>query len=222
MELVGGALSQMVGCVERFGGTVKDLAGDGVLALFGAPVAHEDDPEEAVRAGLDIVETICAYAGGSPRLRGGERLSFRICIDSGVVPVGLVGGDRRVELGGMDDAVNTAARLQAEAEPGTVLVGAGTFERVQNLFEWDGPRSLSPMATNVEDNTTRRERLRRTILIAGALAVVSFLIEEIADLEHRAVGDVLGPVLFIVFVASVLTVVVLSVYLLTTKVRPRA
>ena len=77
------------------------------------------------------------------------------------------------------------------------------------------------MATRAERTAPDRERLRRWILIAGVLAVVSLLIEEIADLEHRAVGDVLGPVLFGVFAASVLTVVVLSVYLLVTKSRPR-
>ena len=54
-DVIGGAVAAMVDAVERFGGTIKDLAGDGVLALFGAPVSHEDDAERAVLAGLEIV-----------------------------------------------------------------------------------------------------------------------------------------------------------------------
>src|SRR5918992_6365023 len=59
--IVGEAITRIVRAVEDFGGTIKDLAGDGVLALFGAPTAHEDDPERAVRAGLSITEEIAAY-----------------------------------------------------------------------------------------------------------------------------------------------------------------
>src|SRR5690348_7312406 len=62
VEIVGRAVSRMVEVVEEFGGTVKDLAGDGLLALFGAPRAHEDDPERAVRAGMRIVDAIRAHA----------------------------------------------------------------------------------------------------------------------------------------------------------------
>ena len=58
--IVADAIARMIGAVEAFGGTVKDLAGDGVLALFGAPVAHEDDVERAIRAGLRIVDDIAS------------------------------------------------------------------------------------------------------------------------------------------------------------------
>src|SRR5687767_14747233 len=59
--LIGDAVGRMVRAVEAYGGSVKDLAGDGVLALFGAPVAYEDDAERAVRAGLRIVEDVASY-----------------------------------------------------------------------------------------------------------------------------------------------------------------
>src|SRR2546423_3523919 len=62
--IVGEAVARIVHAVEDFGGTVKDLAGDGVLALFGAPVAHEDDPERAVRAALRIAQEIGDYGRG--------------------------------------------------------------------------------------------------------------------------------------------------------------
>ena len=143
MEFVGGAVSRMVAPVERFGGTIKDLAGDGLLALFGAPAAHEDDPERAVRAGLAIIDDIAAYAADAPLLRGREPLMVRVGIETGLVVLGQVGGGGRIEQGAMGDSVNTAARLQSAAQPGAVVVGPVTFERVNDLFEWEGPLPLT-------------------------------------------------------------------------------
>ena len=114
---------------------MKDLAGDGALILFGAPVSHEDDAERAVRAGLEIVRSIARYAV-ELRARGLEGFSMRVGIETGLVVLGPVGGGGRVEYGATGDAVNTAARVQGQAEPGTVLVGPGTYDRVASLFEW--------------------------------------------------------------------------------------
>ena len=124
--VVGDAVGRIVGAVEAFGGTVKDLAGDGVLALFGAPVAHEDDPERALLAGLRIVEEIGEFADEVRRSWGIDGFAVRVGVESGPVVVGAIGAGSRVEYGAMGDAVNIAARLQADAEPGTVLVGEET------------------------------------------------------------------------------------------------
>ncbi|MGZ8599028.1 MAG: adenylate/guanylate cyclase domain-containing protein, partial [Actinomycetota bacterium] len=121
--VVNDALGRVIGAVEAFGGTVKDLAGDGVLALFGAPKAHEDDPERAVRAALQSIEEIGWYAREVEAAFGIRDFGVRVGIDSGPVVVGAVGAGSRVEYGALGDAVNTAARLQAQAEPFTVLVG---------------------------------------------------------------------------------------------------
>ena len=72
--VVGDAVGRIVGAVEAFGGTIKDLAGDGVLALFGAPVAHEDDPERALLAGLRIVEEMGEFADEVRRQLGDRRV----------------------------------------------------------------------------------------------------------------------------------------------------
>src|SRR3954462_3358226 len=82
VEIVGSAVSRMVEVVEEFGGTVKDLAGDGLLALFGAPEAHEDDPERAVRAGMRIVEVIRAHAAEVHRVWGVEGFGVRVGMDT--------------------------------------------------------------------------------------------------------------------------------------------
>jgi len=134
--IVGEAVARMVHAVEEFGGTVKDLAGDGVLALFGAPTAHEDDEERAVRASLRIVEEIEAYGTEVARGWGIEGFSVRVGVNTGPVVMGALGAGDRVEYTAFGDTVNTAARLQSAAEPGTVLVGAEVRRAVEPTFDW--------------------------------------------------------------------------------------
>ena len=134
--VVGEAVARMVSSVEAFDGTIKDLAGDGVLALFGAPVAHEDDAERAVRAGLMIVEEIASFAQEVAHSWGVEGLNIRVGINTGPVVTGAVGGGGRVEYSALGDAVNVAARLQSHARPGSVLVGADTRHLVAPVFSW--------------------------------------------------------------------------------------
>src|SRR5215831_5426733 len=124
--IVGKALAEMSHTVERFGGTVARLMGDGVLAFFGAPVAHEDDPERAVRSGLEMVQAI-------DRLDTGLRV--RVGVNTGPVVVGVVGTDTAHEYTAMGDAVNVAARMQAAARPGSVLVTSATYRFVAPLVD---------------------------------------------------------------------------------------
>jgi class 3 adenylate cyclase len=94
-EIIGEALARVNRVIEELGGTIKDLAGDGVLALFGAPVSHEDDKERAVRAGLRIIGEVTRYAEEVSRDWGIEALALRVGIESGLVVVGpkLVAAD---------------------------------------------------------------------------------------------------------------------------------
>jgi ABC-type oligopeptide transport system substrate-binding subunit/class 3 adenylate cyclase len=140
--IVGEAIARIVRRVDAYGGTVKDLAGDGVLALFGAPTAHEDDAERAVRTGLAVAEEIAEYGTEVARAWGVEPLEVRVGVATGPVVVGEIGAGSRVEYGATGDAVNTAARLQGAAEPGTVLVAASARRAVEPLFEWGDQRSL--------------------------------------------------------------------------------
>lgn len=140
--VVGEAVARIVTAVEAYGGTVKDLAGDGVLALFGAPVAHEDDPERAVRTGLRIVDDIEAFAREVADAWGIDSLNVRVGVNSGPVVTGAIGAGERVEFAAMGDAVNVAARLQSEAAPGSVLVGQATRQIVADRFAWEGDVTL--------------------------------------------------------------------------------
>ncbi|HLA66710.1 MAG TPA: AAA family ATPase, partial [Acidimicrobiia bacterium] len=115
--------------VERYGGRVEKLMGDGVLAVFGAPVVHEDDAERAVRAGLRIQERIAGMAGGSP-------LSARVAVGTGEVVVAIEGTTMDRE-GLVGDVVNTTSRLQHEAPPGTVLVDEATYGVTRRAFRYE-------------------------------------------------------------------------------------
>ncbi len=141
-SVIDGAVRLMVTAVELFGGAVLQIAGDGMLALFGAPAAHEDDPERAVLAGLRIVKDIEAYAESVAREWGVEDLAVRVGVETGLVALGLVGGGGKVEYGAAGDALNTAARLQAASDAGTVLVGHDTQRLIARLFLWEEPREL--------------------------------------------------------------------------------
>ncbi len=141
-EVVGGAVRSMAECVERFGGTVSELAGDGLLALFGAPIAHEDDPERAALAGLAIVRESVDYALRLKQERDIEGFAVRVGIETGLAVLGPMGGGGRVEYGAMGDSLNTAARLQAAADPGGVVVGPETHRLIGGRFEWGPPRQL--------------------------------------------------------------------------------
>jgi class 3 adenylate cyclase len=114
--------------LERFGGTVEKFIGDAVMALFGAPVAHEDDPERAVRAALAIRDWV---------RESGEDLQVRIAVNTGEALVLL--GARPGEGEGMaaGDVVNTAARLQTAAPVNGVLVGEATYRATRHAIEYE-------------------------------------------------------------------------------------
>jgi len=150
----------MAGCVERYGGTVVQFAGDAVLAIFGAPVAHEDDPYRAVRAALDIIDT----AGGSSSSL--VEIEVRAGIHTGLVIVGDVSAGDLSTYTALGDTTNVAARMQTMAEPGTLMVSADTYRLVANdvtardLGPTEVKGKAEPIAvyeiTAVRDLATRR------------------------------------------------------------------
>ncbi len=120
--------------IYRYEGTIARLMGDALLAFFGAPVAHEDDAERAVRAGLDILAAIKGYAP-EVRRQFGIDFAMRIGLNTGPVVVGEVGSNLVYEYTAMGDAINLASRLQTAARPMTVLIGENTYRFVAPIFE---------------------------------------------------------------------------------------
>jgi len=132
-EIVNGAHRRVGEAVYRYEGTIAQLLGDGVLAFFGAPITHEDDPIRAVRAAMDIQKSVKAYAQELGSVVDGFQM--RIGINTGTVVIGEIGTDMHVEYLAIGDAVNVAARLQSAAGPGKVVVSEACARLVSAEFE---------------------------------------------------------------------------------------
>jgi class 3 adenylate cyclase len=135
-DVMNGAFPLLTAPVRRYEGTVGRLMGDGMLAFFGAPTAHENDPQRALLAALDIIDAIKAY-GARMREEYGIEFTVRIGINTGPVVVADVGSAAFTEQTAMGDAVNVAARMQTAAAPGTIQVAAETHKLVARLFEFE-------------------------------------------------------------------------------------
>jgi class 3 adenylate cyclase/tetratricopeptide (TPR) repeat protein len=133
-EIMNGAFAFLNASVKKYDGTIARLLGDAILAFFGAPVAHEDDAERAVRAGLDIQAAAREYAEAVRRNYGVD-FQVRVGINTGLAVLAAVGDEIRTEYTAMGDTTNVAARLQSAAEPGSVLISADTYHLVKQLFE---------------------------------------------------------------------------------------
>ena len=135
-EVVNGAFERLIRPVYRYEGTLARLMGDAILAFFGAPIAHEDDPERAVMAGLEMLKAAKPYAR-EVEARWGVDFDLRVGINTGLVVVGEVGSDLRVEYTALGDAVNVAARMEQTAAPGTLQISDATHRLVDQLFEFE-------------------------------------------------------------------------------------
>jgi predicted ATPase/class 3 adenylate cyclase len=135
-EIMNAVFDHLIEPVERYQGTVARLMGDAILAFFGAPIAHEDDPQRAVLAGLAILENIRPFR---KKLQKEQNLTFdvRVGINTGLAIVGDVGSDAAAEYTAMGDAVNLAARMEQTAKPGTVQIAEDTYRLVSPLFEFE-------------------------------------------------------------------------------------
>ena len=125
--------------VHDYEGTVNEMTGDGIMALYGAPVALEDAPQRAVRSSLAIHRKIAKF---SDQLRqeqkGTPPIKMRIGIHTGPVVVGAVGNDLRVEFKAVGDTVNLASRMEGQAQPGTTYITEETFKFTEGLFRFEG------------------------------------------------------------------------------------
>lgn len=120
--------------ITSYEGAIARLLGDAILAFFGAPIAHEDDPVRAVRASLDLLEETRKYAA-EVRAQHGIEFAVRIGLNTGPVVLGDVGSNLKFEYTAMGDAVNLAARMQSAARPMTALISENTYRFVAPLFD---------------------------------------------------------------------------------------
>ncbi|MBX3024566.1 AAA family ATPase [bacterium] len=144
--------------IARYGGSVAQHQGDGIVAYFGWPAAHGDDAERAVRAGLAVAEEVGAIVAGD-----GTRLAARVGIHTGLVVVSSVGGGLNVETIALGDTTNVAGRVQTLGEAGSVLVTAATHRLVSGLFHVED-RGAPPLKGIAEPT-----RIYRVVRASGAL-----------------------------------------------------
>ena len=123
--------------VNDFGGTVNELTGDGVMALFGAPIALEDAPQRAIRAAMAIHREMTVFSDRMNEEKEMPPVRMRIGINSGPVVVGTVGNDLRVDFKAIGDTVNLASRMESMAQPGTTYVTENTFKLTEGFFRFE-------------------------------------------------------------------------------------
>src|SRR6188474_613415 len=133
-DVMNGVFEYMIRPIYKYEGLVPRLMGDAILAFFGAPIAHEDDPQRAVLAGLEIQQGIQSYAEEMRRKYGLE-FGLRVGINTGLVVVGEIGSDLRMEYTAIGDAINLAARMEQTAQVGTIQISEDTQKLVAPFFD---------------------------------------------------------------------------------------
>ena len=172
-EIVGAYHHCVADTVARFAGFVAKYMGDGVLVYFGYPEAHEDDAERAVRAGLAVIDAVT-------RLAISEPLNVRLGVASGLVVVGdLIGAGVAQERGVVGETPNLAARLQALAKPGALIIADSTRRQIGGLFELED-LGAQPLAGFVDP-----QRAWRVVRESGVLSRFEALRSEATPLVGR-------------------------------------
>jgi class 3 adenylate cyclase len=124
--------------VHDYEGTVNEMTGDGIMALFGAPIALEDAPQRAIRSAY-VIHREVSVLNGRLRQECGERvlIRMRVGVHTGPVVVGTLGNDLRVEFKAVGDTVNLASRVEELAQPGTTYVTEDTFRLTEGIFRFE-------------------------------------------------------------------------------------
>jgi class 3 adenylate cyclase len=135
-QIMDGSFRIFMDEIHKYEGTINQFTGDGVMALFGAPVAHEDHGNRACRAALSIQKAMRDYQEKLEKEYGVE-FKIRIGLNSGPVIVGSIGDDLRMDYTAVGDTTNLASRMESIAKPGTTVVSKNTLKLVKDFFEFD-------------------------------------------------------------------------------------
>ena len=134
-QIMDGCFKILMDEIHKYEGTINQFTGDGVMALFGAPVAHEDHAQRACQAALSIQSALETYHEQTMNAYG-INFRMRIGLNSGPVIVGAIGDDLRMDYTAVGDTTNLAARMQTHAEQGAVLASANTYKIAKDFFEF--------------------------------------------------------------------------------------
>ena len=134
-QIMDGCFKILMDEIHRYEGTINQFTGDGVMALFGAPVAHEDHAQRACHAALAIQRALEGYSDNLEK-RLGLTFRMRVGLNSGPVVVGSIGDDLRMDYTAVGDTTNLAARMESMARPGTILGTANTYRLASDFFDF--------------------------------------------------------------------------------------
>jgi class 3 adenylate cyclase len=157
-EMMNACFQSLVPVVQKYEGTIDKFIGDEIMALFGAPIAHEDDPERALRAALEMMDAITAV-----NREHGTELGIHIGINSGPVIAGQIGSESRRDYSVMGDAVNLAARLEDASSRGEIFVGPSTYQQTAHAFDFE---KIPPLSLKGKEQPVQVHRLIRAKTIA--------------------------------------------------------
>jgi class 3 adenylate cyclase len=203
-EIMNRAFEFLIEPIYRYEGIVARLMGDAILAFFGAPIAHEDDPQRGVLAALAILEGIGTYRAKLQKEKGLD-FGVRIGLNTGLVVVGNIGTDLKSEYTAMGDAINLASRMQTAAEPNTILIPENTYRLIAKLFEFEDKGELTIKGKTEPVHVYRPLRERKGVTqtrgIAGLASPMvgrqrefATLMQIIADVRagHGSIVSVIG------------------------------
>jgi class 3 adenylate cyclase/predicted ATPase len=187
-EVVGRYQEACTAVIQRYAGHIAQHLGDGLLVYFGYPVAHEDDAQRAVRAGLEIIAALQSSPLQHRQLP--QPIQVRIGIHTGLVVIGEIGSSEKREILALGETPNLAARVQGMAEPDTVVMSAVTQRLVQGLFECEdlGPQTLKGISVPVSVYRIIREstaQSRFEVAVSTGLTPLVGRDEELTLLQRR-------------------------------------
>jgi len=184
-QIMDGCFKILMDEIHKYEGTINQFTGDGVMALFGAPVAHEDHAQRACYAALTIQKAMGEY-GEKIKKETGVDFAMRIGLNSGPVIVGSIGDDLRMDYTAVGDTTNLAARIQQSANPGEIWVSGGTHNIIQNYFQ-DEPVGEIPFKGKAQAQPIYRllsERVEvRTRFQAGLVRGITELVGRRPEME---------------------------------------
>jgi class 3 adenylate cyclase/tetratricopeptide (TPR) repeat protein len=135
-QIMDGCFRILMDEIHKYEGTINQFTGDGVMALFGAPVAHEDHAQRACYAALSIQNGLIDYGEKLKKERGID-FKMRIGLNSGPVVVGSIGDDLRMDYTAIGDTINLASRMETTAKPGTILLSGHTYKLARDYFKFE-------------------------------------------------------------------------------------
>ena len=201
-------LGRIIAAVSRYEGTVAQVFGDGLLAFFGAPLVHEDDPERAARAALDIKDAVSAYARDLQAAYG-VVLQIRVGLNTGPVVLSRVTHILEIAFNALGDTVTTAARLQSAAAQGTILASEATARLIAPLFE---TRQVGPLSLKGKGAAIPAVEVLAKLAVVGKPRGVAGLTSPLVGRDHefallqesvQAVSDGRGQIVAVIGEAGI-------------------